>query len=92
MIDLVERSAVYQRLTNKTRMGNPKSPDDILTNLVNVTFVSWAFVSQVITKKTQVIQKTVSSSLLNSCSYPLGISFGLTRLHTAEENCPRRVS
>ena len=51
MIDLVERSAVYQRLTNKTRMGNPKSPDDILTNLVNVTFVSWAFVSQVITKK-----------------------------------------
>ena len=50
MIDLVERSVVYQRLTNKTRMGNPKSPDDILTNLVNVTFASWALVSQVITK------------------------------------------
>ena len=50
MIDLVERSAVYQRLTNKTRMGNPKSLDDILTNLVNVTFSSWALVSQVITK------------------------------------------
>ena len=50
MIDLVERSAVYQRLTNKTRMGNPKSLDDILTNLVNVTFASWALVSQVITK------------------------------------------
>ena len=50
MIDLVERSAVYQRLTNKTRMGNPKSPDDLLTNLADVTFASWALVSQVITK------------------------------------------